>query len=160
MRKTCYNCSHFHACLTEDDSYYHIHNYCDVLNKSLYCNMYSLINSYLDDCTNTELHRVDLEKEGLDSSMYDDLETGEAYCYRFAPVDKDFWPEERFQEAFIHNKRLALYIIKKILNDNYTLEAKERKEDKALIYEKVPLEPDERDELEALYNKIENYNLE
>lgn len=107
MKKTCRNCIHFHGCLGEEESFYHIHDYCDVLDRTFSCPMYSIINSFLEDyCTDFDF-------------ISDDHETGESSCYRFDPIDTedekfgDAWMKENFE----HNKKLALDLLDKIITE-------------------------------------------
>ena len=110
MRKCCNNCIHFHPCLGEDESFYHIHDYCDVWDRTNTVPMYSLINSFLDD------YFIDFDSIS-NGYINDDNETGESCCYRFEQIekqDKNF-NDEWLKTNFEHNKDLALKLIDKII---------------------------------------------
>jgi len=105
MKKTCFNCSHFHGCLAEEDpSQYHIHNYCDVFEKILPFDMDSEVNHFLESYWTT-MCKASIN---CDYGVNDDYETGEAFCWLFKEADKPFWPDERFKENREHNKELAI----------------------------------------------------
>ncbi len=115
MKKTCWNCRHYHATLEEPNVFFHIHDYCDAWNKSESCLMCSKLNEFLDD----EFHDLidDLLKEyGGDDSYFlnDDFETGQAGCYRFEAIDDSDYDEE-LRKNFEHNKELALKVVNVIL---------------------------------------------
>ena len=107
MKKTCRNCIHFHGCLGESDSFYHIHDYCDAWDRTNPCPMFSVINDFLDE------YCIDFDH------ICDDHETGESRCYCFSQVDKvdeqfgDTWMKENFE----HNTILALNLLDKIISE-------------------------------------------
>ena len=105
MKKCCYNCIHFHGCLGEEESFYHIHDYCDAWDKTNTCSAFSLINSFLDD------YCIEFDY------ICDDNETGESCCYRFDEVEKQ---DEKFNDIWLkgnfeHNKQIALKLVDKII---------------------------------------------
>ena len=105
MKKTCFNCCHFHGCLSEEEpSYYHIHNYCEKFNMVLPHDLESEVNCFLEQNWKT------MEKATADYScgVNDDFETGEAGCWMFDEADKPFWPDEKFEENRKQNKELAI----------------------------------------------------
>lgn len=109
MKKTCWNCIHYHAMLEEPNVFFHIHDYCDAWNKSESCLMHSKLNEFLDDEA-SELGE-DLFNLG---GIYDDFEIGLAGCYRFkVNDDADF--DTKMKENFEHNKELALKVVNAIL---------------------------------------------
>ena len=157
MKKTCMNCSHFHGCLSEEaPSYYHIHNYCDAWDKTNTCPMHSLINSFLSyfpcSITADELKEAGLE----DLGVCDDNETGEACCYRFEEAPEK-WEDEFFKKNFEHNKKLAIYILRKLLRKNKQLIDSFSPVKDDFIYKEVELDEDDRKEYQELLEKIENY---
>ena len=49
MKKTCFNCKHFHGCLAETStSQYHIHDYCEIFKTILPFDMNTEVNKFLD----------------------------------------------------------------------------------------------------------------
>lgn len=128
MKKCCNNCVHFHSCLGEEESFYHIHDYCDIWDRTNTCPMYSAINSFLDDyCTEFD-------------HICDDNETGESCCYRFDPIEKQ---EENFDDSWLkknfeHNKELAIKLLDKIILEgkcyNNILEKEEELDTESLKY--------------------------
>ena len=106
MKKTCYNCVHYHGCLSEESpSQYHIHDYCDKFNMVLMNNFESEVNHFLD------LHWRTMHEATADSnySVNDDFETGEAVCWMFdETANEPFWPDERFESNKKHNRELAI----------------------------------------------------
>ena len=117
MKKTCMNCNHYHGCLAEEDTYYHIHDYCDAWKISNEHPEYSIISEFLKsgvyDVSKDEL------PDGLTLEIYDDNETGEASCYRFNPINAPCWQSDSWYDYnFEHNKKLAIYILEKILREN------------------------------------------
>ena len=104
MKKTCFNCSHFHGCLAEEyPSQYHIHNYCDKFNMVLPHDLESEVNRFLESNWQT-MEKACPENLGVS----DDFETGEAVCWMFDEADKPFWPNEKYIENRTKNKELAI----------------------------------------------------
>lgn len=105
MHKCCRNCIHYHGCLGEEESFYHIHDYCDKLDRTFMAPMNSVINNFLDD------YCIEFDH------LCDDHETGESYCYQFDQKDSqdesfnDNWMKENFE----HNKKLAINLVDKII---------------------------------------------
>ena len=87
MKKTCFNCSHFHPTLNspETGSFFHIHNYCDAWRKSFDgVNCYSRLCQFIDENIMDE----DTGKYKIPClGFFDDFEIGVASCYRFDPSD-------------------------------------------------------------------------
>ena len=105
MKKTCFNCKHFHGCLAEADlSQYHIHNYCEIFKTVLPFDMNSEVNHFLDDHWHT-MYKASIN---CDSGINDDLETGEASCYLYKEADKELWSDEKFETNKKHNIELAI----------------------------------------------------
>ena len=105
MKKTCFNCKHFHGCLAEaGTSQYHIHDYCEIFKTILPFDMNTEVNKFLDK------HWATMYKAstGCGYEVYDDKETGEANCYQYKDADKEFWPDERFEFNKKHNAELAI----------------------------------------------------
>ena len=108
MRKTCQNCFHFHSCLSEENSWYHIHNYCDKHGKTLGFLMEHPLTRFLDS------HWLDMCEANSDhDGIYDDIECGLAGCYLF--MAKDEINEEMMIIAFEKNRKLALNTIDHII---------------------------------------------
>lgn len=85
MKKTCLNCRHFHGCLSEANSSYHMHNYCDRLNVSLSSNLTAEVGRFLRDYW----HVIsEMPSDSPSSALYDDFETGDACCWLFEPTDE------------------------------------------------------------------------
>ena len=106
MRETCLNCKHLYDLLFIEDKQFdkscpkHIHNYCEVWKTTV--NGQKGIDEILclsNDGENNEI-------------LFDDLETGEAYCYRFNPKDKPFKPDEWFEHNLKHNEDVLLKLSK------------------------------------------------
>jgi len=105
MKKTCYNCAHFHGCLAEEDpSQYHIHDYCDIFGRVLPFDMDSEVNSFLDH----QWHTMCKATIGCSYGVNDDYETGEAYCWLFDELKEAFWPDEKYEANRKHNIELAI----------------------------------------------------
>ena len=77
MKKTCMNCAFFSGCLADESSGHHIHNFCFAWRTELT----NLFKSEINTITN---NLCDLTGKVC---MYDDVETGDAYCYLFAPTN-------------------------------------------------------------------------
>lgn len=154
MKKTCMNCSHFHGYLGEEEPFsYHIHNYCDAWDKTQSCPMHSIINDFLNylPCS---LTAEELKEAEVELGTYDDIETGEAGCYRFEPAnerrDDDF-----FRRHFEHNKKLAIFVLRKILRENKQLIDSFCPLKDDFIYKEEELNEDDRKEYQELLEKIE-----
>lgn len=109
MKKTCYNCEHFHGCLGEEGSRFHIHDYCDQLGQCIsYDNamsseVSSVIHRYIDTYNKAYITARD--------TVSDDLETGEAVCWMFKAKDTPFWPDEQFDLNRKRNRKIAYQIL-------------------------------------------------
>jgi len=77
MKKTCMNCTKYHAVLSNEQVGFHIHDYCEQWKTVLYA--YALA-----------------EKNDYEGSFYSDLETGEAFCYMFEAAETPKYPDEWF----------------------------------------------------------------
>ena len=84
MKKTCFNCKHFSHTLSDPGSDYHVHYWC-IQWATVISNPCGLADRY--------------EYKG--GIYYDDLETGDAFCYMFeekdAPMFEDAWFEKNEQ---------------------------------------------------------------
>ena len=83
MKKTCFNCIYFCGSLCDPNNQtYHIHNWCKHWNT--FINAYGIADKFeYNDC------------------YYDDLETGDAFCYMFEAREKPMFEDEWFER----NKR-------------------------------------------------------
>lgn len=122
MLKTCLNCSHFVPILEKPNSFYHIHNYCSLWDKTLPNLQKSFITSFLDD-SYRELEKLKEANPEINICICDDIECGLANCYMFTP--NNTYEDKKIKDRFEHNKKLALtlidYILEKgciCLNDN------------------------------------------
>lgn len=116
MKKTCWNCSHYHATLEEPNVFFHIHDYCDAWNRAEPCLMCSKLNKFLDDEFHDLIDDVIAEYGGDDSYFInDDFEIGQASCYRFE-AKEDIGCEAEMRKNFEHNKELALKVVNVILS--------------------------------------------
>ena len=78
MKTTCYNCKNYVDTLIDPaNPEFHIHDWCKQWHRQL--DVYALSGQF--------------EYEG---AFCDDLETGDAFCYMFAPVDVPTKPDEWF----------------------------------------------------------------
>ena len=107
MHKTCYNCAYYHDCLSEKDSYYHIHDYCEKFNQVMTHNLESKVNSFLDDHWATLGKAISMNDGGVN----DDFETGEAICWMFYPINNPEWSDEWYKENKAHNRSLAIRVL-------------------------------------------------
>ena len=82
MKKTCYNCRKFYNILADDENKYHIHNWCRQWNVAIETSVLA-------------------DKFEYNGPYYDDLETGDAFCYLFEPRDEPAFDDEWFE----NNKR-------------------------------------------------------
>ena len=85
MKKTCFNCKYFCNTLSDPDQpSYHIHYWC----------------KYWRTCLDRSCGLAD--RYEYKTSYFDDLETGEAYCYMFSlrelPMYEDAWFEHNQAE--------------------------------------------------------------
>lgn len=85
MKKTCMNCIKYHATLSGENGDFHIHDWCEQWNTTL--NAYALA-----------------DKMDYECPFYSDLETGEAFCYMFEPVDAPAFPDEWFDKNKAENE--------------------------------------------------------
>jgi hypothetical protein len=85
MKKTCMNCTKYHATLSGKDSSFHIHDWCEQWETVL--DAYALANKMDYDCP-----------------FNSDLETGDAFCYMFEPVDTPIYPDEWFDKNKAENE--------------------------------------------------------
>jgi hypothetical protein len=88
MKKTCMNCTKYHAILVSDDDVYHIHDWCAQWKTAL--NAYALA-----------------DQRGYECPYNSDLETGEAFCYMFEPVETPSYPDEWFDKNKAENEQNA-----------------------------------------------------
>ena len=86
MKKTCMNCKKYHATLINKDGLSHIHDWCDQWKTVL--DAYALA-----------------DKRGYEAPYNSDLETGEAFCYMFEPVDIPSYSDEWFDKNKAENER-------------------------------------------------------
>ena len=85
MKSTCYNCRNYIDTLADPSNpQYHVHDWCKQWHRQL--DAYALAGQF--------------EYKGL---FYNDLETGDAFCYMFAPVDIPTQPDEWFANNKQHN---------------------------------------------------------
>ena len=106
MKETCMNCIYFSGCLADESSGYHIHNYCFAWRKELT----NLFKSEVNTVTN---NLCDLTNK---ICMYDDVETGDACCYRFAPTNP-FNKDEFFDNNKKENIKTLLKCVDELLED-------------------------------------------
>lgn len=106
MKKTCMNCTYFSGCLADESSGLHIHNYCFAWRKEL-------TNLYKSDLNFVVNDLCDLTNKVC---MYDDLETGDAYCYRFTPANP-YNKDEFFDNNKKENIKTLLKCIDELLED-------------------------------------------
>ena len=85
MKRTCMNCRKYHAILSSDEGSFHIHNWCNQWNTVL--NAYALADMMDYECPYNS-----------------DLETGDAFCYMFEPVDVPRFPDEWFDKNKAENE--------------------------------------------------------
>lgn len=85
MKKTCFNCVHFCNTLCDrEHPQYHIHYWCKQWNALI--DGLALADRY--------------EYDGI---YYDDLETGDACCYMFEPMEVPTYEDEWFDRHKAHN---------------------------------------------------------
>ena len=77
MKKTCMNCVQYRATVLSEDGMTHIHDWCEQWGTVL--NAYALA-----------------DKRGYECPYNSDLETGEAFCYMFEPIETPSYPDEWF----------------------------------------------------------------
>ena len=106
MKQTCMNCKYYCGCLADESSGLHIHNYCFAWKKD----MSNLFKSDLNSVTN------DLCDVTNKICMYDDLETGEAYCYNFKPTNP-YNSDEWFENNKKENIKVLLSCVDELLED-------------------------------------------
>ena len=109
MKKTCVNCCHYHGYLGEDSGY-HIHDYCSSWNCCINSDMESPINAFLDSYWDDIVWDDDV-------GVSTDLETGEAYCWRYSenPQENDFLSDKEMDKNRIRNRQLAIRTLDKLL---------------------------------------------
>ena len=125
MKKTCWNCNHYHDSLVspEGKGFWHIHDYCDAWDRSCMCSLYSRLCKFLDDEFPDVIEDV-IEEYGGDDSYFvnDDFEIGQTGCYRFE--DNEETPrDEEMKKNFEHNRELALKVVNVILKNIESHEA-------------------------------------
>ena len=86
MKKTCMNCKYYYSTLSDGESFFHIHDWCDQWKTQL--------KAYA---------HADMVEH--DYPYNSDLETGEAYCYMFEPADKPAYPDEWYDANRAENER-------------------------------------------------------
>lgn len=116
MLKTCLNCSYFVPILEEPNSFYHIHNYCSLWNKTFANLQKSFISSFLND-NYRELKKLKEANPELNICICDDIECGLANCYMFTP--NDTYEDTKIKDRFEHNKKLVLTLIDYIVDKGY-----------------------------------------
>ncbi|MBE5758928.1 MAG: hypothetical protein E7332_02730 [Clostridiales bacterium] len=79
------NCLHFHPSLSDDNNSYHIHYWCSLWETVVYAHVLA-------------------DRMGCECPFYDDLETGDAFCYMFEPVDVPTFPDEWFDKNKAENE--------------------------------------------------------
>ena len=79
------NCTKYHATLSSDEGLFHIHDWCEQWKTGL--------NAY-----------ASADKADYECPYYSDLETGEAFCYMFEPVDEPVFPDEWFDKNKAENQ--------------------------------------------------------
>lgn len=144
MIKTCVNCAHFHGCLGEEESFYHIHDYCDQWNCVITHNMESDVNSFLEN------YWADMCRAVPDAlGVSDDFETGEAHCWMFYSNDKecDYLPDKILNQNKEDNRQIAIKTLENIFKTNQVYD---------LDGELVELDPEDKKRLLELYNKIKD----
>lgn len=88
MKKTCMNCAKYHASLSGESGFFHIHDWCEQWKTVL--NAYALADTRDYTCP-----------------YYNDLETGEAFCYMFQSADTPRYPDEWYDRNRAENERNA-----------------------------------------------------
>ena len=116
MLKTCLNCSYFVPILEKPNSFYHIHNYCSLWDKTFANLQKSFITSFLDG-NYSELEKLKEVNPELNICICDDIECGLANCYMFTP--NPTCEDKKIKDRFEHNKKLALTLIDYILEKGY-----------------------------------------
>ena len=107
MKETCMNCAYFSGCLVDETNDCHIHNYCFAWKRE----MVNLFHSEVNTITN---NLCDLTNK---ICMYDDVETGDASCYRFKPSNP-YIKDEFFENNKKENIKILLQCIDDILEDD------------------------------------------
>lgn len=79
------NCRKYHAVLSNDEGWFHIHDWCEQWKTVL--NAYALA-----------------DKREYACPYNSDLETGEAYCYMFEAADTPSYPDEWFDKNKAENE--------------------------------------------------------
>ena len=81
MRKTCFNCKQFSRTMCDPEGDYHIHYFCRMW-QTVFANHFASEDRYE-------------YKNGL---VFDDLETGKAYCYMFEAREKPMYEDAWFEK--------------------------------------------------------------
>ena len=92
MKKTCMNCKMYHAFLASDDGSYHIHDWCEQWK--------TVLKAF------ASANKVD-----HDDPFYDDLETGDAFCYMFEATDEPAYPDEWFDKNKAENESRIIHSV-------------------------------------------------
>ena len=116
MIKTCLNCRYFKSCLSDSTSYYHIHNYCSLWDRTFPNLQKSFVTSFLDDHYN-DLLKLNEKNPELNICICDDIECGLANCYMFTP--KEEYDDTTIKNRFRHNKELILLLIDEIIKNGF-----------------------------------------
>lgn len=146
MKKTCYNCIHYHGCLSEQEpSQYHIHDYCDKFNTVLSHSMEAEVNNFLDEYWNTMCKAV-ADYHGV----YNDFETGNAVCWQFKEAS-NVWSDEYYEKNKKYNKELAIKTLEYMFKQNTVVSV--TNEDWELTLEEY-LDEDEINYLKDLLNRL------
>lgn len=106
MKKTCMNCVYYYSCLGDPSSEFHIHDYCSAWKQEIGMRYKSELNKTLEDLSYGTNY----------FPIYDDIETGDAYCYMFQsknPVTDDSVFENNKNE----NKKVLLKCINNYLEE-------------------------------------------
>lgn len=87
MKKTCFNCKYYHGELCDPEKPdYHMHNWCGYWN------------AFIPQYGKTD-------KFDYQVPYYDDLETGEAFCWMFEAKDAPAFEDEWFERNAHENRR-------------------------------------------------------
>ena len=88
MKKTCMNCTKYHATLSTIEGAFHIHDWCEQWK--------TVLDAYA---------RAD--QMDYTCPYNSDLETGDAFCYMFEAVDTPRYPDEWFEKNKAENEANA-----------------------------------------------------
>lgn len=109
MIRTCANCKYYHACLSEGHGPYHIHNYCEKLNRVVGKDSISNLVDFLTT------HEVEFNMIEEAECIYDDFECGLFGCSLFEEdIDRDMELRKHLES----NLDTAFKMLDIILKDN------------------------------------------